>query len=315
MRIVVALGGNALLKRGEPMTAQNQSANIRLAAEQLAKVKPKNELIISHGNGPQVGLLALQHAAYYAQDNKIEPYPLDVLVSQTVGMIGYMLQQELTNLLTETPTQTLVTQVIVDEHDPAFSKPSKPIGQVYTQAEAEKLAAEKGWTVMPDGQYYRRAVPSPKPQDVTGINAVKALLAQDHIVICGGGGGVPCVKNAQGQLTGVEAVVDKDLATAVIANQLDADLFIIATDVNATCVNFQKEGERKIAKANPAALEALSAEFAAGSMGPKVQAVINFVKATGKDAAIGSLADIEDIVAGKAGTRVSLSVDEVVFYE
>lgn len=315
MRIVVALGGNALLKRGEPMTAQNQSANIRLAAEQLAKVKPKNELIISHGNGPQVGLLALQHAAYYAQDSKIEPYPLDVLVSQTVGMIGYMLQQELTNLLPATPTQTLVTQVIVDEHDPAFSKPSKPIGQVYTQAEAEKLAVEKGWTVMPDGQYYRRAVPSPKPQDVTGINAVKALLAQDHIVICGGGGGVPCVKNAQGQLTGVEAVVDKDLATAVIANQLDADLFIIATDVNATCVNFQKEGERKIAKANPAALEALSAEFAAGSMGPKVQAVINFVKATGKDAAIGSLADIEDIVAGKAGTRVSLSVDEVVFYE
>ena len=315
MRIVVALGGNALLKRGEPMTAQNQSANIRLAAEQLAKVKPKNELIISHGNGPQVGLLALQHAAYYAQDNKIEPYPLDVLVSQTVGMIGYMLQQELTNLLPATPTQTLVTQVIVDEHDPAFSKPSKPIGQVYTQAEAEKLAAEKGWTVMPDGQYYRRAVPSPKPQDVTGINAVKALLAQDHIVICGGGGGVPCVKNAQGQLTGVEAVVDKDLATAVIANHLDADLFIIATDVNAACVNFQKEGERKIAKANPAALEALGAEFAAGSMGPKVQAVINFVKATGKDAAIGSLADIEDIVAGKAGTRVSLSVDEVVFYE
>ena len=315
MRIVVALGGNALLKRGEPMTAQNQSANIRLAAEQLAKVKPKNELIISHGNGPQVGLLALQHAAYYAQDSKIEPYPLDVLVSQTVGMIGYMLQQELTNLLPTTPTQTLVTQVIVDEHDPAFSKPSKPIGQVYTQAEAEKLAAEKGWTVMPDGQYYRRAVPSPKPQDVTGINAVKALLAQDHIVICGGGGGVPCVKNAQGQLTGVEAVVDKDLATAVIANQLDADLFIIATYVNAACVNFQKEGERKIAKANPAALEALSAEFAAGSMGPKVQAVINFVKATGKDAAIGSLADIEDIVAGKAGTRVSLSVDEMVFYE
>ena len=315
MRIVVALGGNALLKRGEPMTAQNQSANIRLAAEQLAKVKPKNELIISHGNGPQVGLLALQHAAYYAQDNKIEPYPLDVLVSQTVGMIGYMLQQELTNLLPATPTQTLVTQVIVDEHDPAFSKPSKPIGQVYTQAEAEKLAAEKGWTVMPDGQYYRRAVPSPKPQYVTGINAVKALLAQDHIVICGGGGGVPCVKNAQGQLTGVEAVVDKDLATAVIANHLNADLFIIATDVNAACVNFQKEGERKIAKANPAALEALSAEFAAGSMGPKVQAVINFVKATGKDAAIGSLADIEDIVAGKSGTRVSLSANEVVFYE
>lgn len=314
MKIVVALGGNALLKRGEPMTAQNQAANIRIAAEQLAKIKPNNELVISHGNGPQVGLLALQHAAYHAQDAKIEPYPLDILVSQTVGMIGYMLQQELTNLIPEHPTQTLVTHVIVDKHDPAFAKPSKPIGQVYSQAEAEKLATEKGWTVMADGQYFRRAVPSPKPVGVTGIEAVKALLAQDQIVICGGGGGVPSVCNEKGELQGVEAVVDKDLATAVISENLDADLFIIATDVDAACVDFQKPTQRKIAKGNPESLEALASEFASGSMGPKVQAVINFVKATGKDAAIGSLAQIQDIVAGKAGTRVTKCVEGVEFY-
>lgn len=315
MKIVVALGGNALLKRGEPMTAQNQSANIKIAAEQLAKIKPNNELVISHGNGPQVGLSALQHAAYHAIDNKIEPYPLDVLVSQTVGMIGYMLQQELTNLVPEHPTQTLVTQVIVDAKDPAFAKPSKPIGQVYSKEEAEKLAAEKGWTVMADGQYYRRAVPSPKPQSVTGIKAVKALLAQDQIVICGGGGGVPSIRDEQGKLQGVEAVVDKDLATAVISQQLDADLFIIATDVKAACVNFNKPEQLQIAKANPTELEKLANEFAPGSMGPKVQAVINFVKATGKDAAIGSLSDIQDIVAGKAGTRVTNSISGIEFYK
>ncbi|WP_288065043.1 carbamate kinase, partial [Rodentibacter caecimuris] len=228
MRIVVALGGNALLKRGEPMTAQNQSANIRIAAEQLAKIKQENELVISHGNGPQVGLLALQHAAYYAQDAKIEPYPLDVLVSQTVGMIGYMLQQELINLLPQTPTITLLNQVIVDPKDPAFEKPSKPIGQVYSKEEAEKLASEKGWTIMADGQYYRRAVPSPLPKAVTGIDSVKALLANRNIVICGGGGGIPSYYNDQRELQGVEAVVDKDLCSAVISQQLEADLFIIA---------------------------------------------------------------------------------------
>nr|WP_314741136.1 carbamate kinase [uncultured Haemophilus sp.] len=314
MRIVVALGGNALLKRGEPMTAQNQAANIRIAAEQLAKIKPNNELVISHGNGPQVGLLALQHAAYHAQDAKIEPYPLDILVSQTVGMIGYMLQQELTNLVPETPTITVLSQVIVDHNDPAFQKPSKPIGQVYSKEEAEKLAAEKGWTVMPDGQYFRRAVPSPLPKAVTGMDSVKTLIANKNIVICGGGGGIPSYRNEKGELQGVEAVVDKDLCTAVISQELDADLFIIATDVKAACVNFNKPDEKQIAKASPAALEALAAEFAPGSMGPKVKAVINFVKATGKDAVIGSLSDIKEIVKGNAGTRVTNSIDGVEFY-
>lgn len=314
MRIVVALGGNALLKRGEPMTAQNQSANIRIAAEQLAKIKQDHELVISHGNGPQVGLLALQHAAYHAQDAKIEPYPLDVLVSQTVGMIGYMLQQELTNLLPQTPTITVLSQVIVDPNDPAFEKPSKPIGQIYGKAEAEKLAAEKGWTIMPDGQHYRRAVPSPLPKSVTGMDSVKALLANKNIVICGGGGGIPSYYNEKGELQGVEAVVDKDLCTAVISQELKADLFIIATDVPAACINFNKAEQKQIARANPTALEALTDEFAPGSMGPKVKAVINFVKATGKDAVIGSLADIERIVQGKAGTRVTNAINGVEFY-
>ncbi|MCQ9124486.1 carbamate kinase [Rodentibacter caecimuris] len=314
MRIVVALGGNALLKRGEPMTAQNQSANIRIAAEQLAKIKQENELVISHGNGPQVGLLALQHAAYYAQDTKIEPYPLDVLVSQTVGMIGYMLQQELINLLPQTPTITVLNQVIVDPKDPAFETPSKPIGQVYTKEEAEKLASEKDWTIMVDGQYYRRAVPSPLPKAVTGIDSVKALLANRNIVICGGGGGIPSYYNDQGELQGVEAVVDKDLCSAVISQQLEADLFIIATDVPAAYVNFNKPDQKRIAKVNPQALEMLAAEFAAGSMGPKVKAVINFVNATGKEAVIGSLNDIELIVKGDAGTRVTRSIEGVEFY-
>ncbi|OOF75582.1 carbamate kinase [Rodentibacter caecimuris] len=314
MRIVVALGGNALLKRGEPMTAQNQSANIRIAAEQLAKIKQENELVISHGNGPQVGLLALQHAAYYAQDAKIEPYPLDVLVSQTVGMIGYMLQQELINLLPQTPTITVLNQVIVDPKDPAFETPSKPIGQVYSKEEAEKLASEKGWTIMADGQYYRRAVPSPLPKAVTGIDSVKALLANRNIVICGGGGGIPSYYNDQRELQGVEAVVDKDLCSAVISQQLEADLFIIATDVPAAYVNFNKPDQKRIAKVNPQALAMLAAEFSAGSMGPKVKAVINFVNATGKEAVIGSLNDIELIVKGEAGTRVTRSIEGVEFY-
>lgn len=314
MRIVVALGGNALLKRGEPMTAQNQSANIKIAAEQLAKIKPNNELVISHGNGPQVGLLALQHAAYHAVDNKIEPYPLDILVAQTVGMIGYMLQQDLTNLLPQTPTTTVLTQVIVDPQDPAFQKPSKPIGQVYSKEEAEALAKEKGWAVMPDGHFYRRAVPSPLPKDVTGMSAVKALLANQNIVICGGGGGISGYYNEKGELQGVEAVVDKDLCTAVISERLEADLFVIATDVKAACINFNKPDEMSIAKAHPDELEKLAAEFAPGSMGPKVKAVINFVRATGKDAVIGSLSDIEEIVKGNAGTRVTHSISGIEFY-
>lgn len=300
MRIVIALGGNALLKRGEAMTAENQRANVRLAATQIAKVQPGNELVIAHGNGPQVGLLALQGAAY----PEVETYPLDVLGAQTEGMIGYMIEQEMGNLLPEeVPFATLLTQVEVDQNDPAFQNPTKPIGPVYSREEAEKLAASKGWSIAQDGDKYRRVVASPRPKRIFEIRPVKWLLQQGTVVVCAGGGGIPTFFDKDGKLTGVEAVIDKDLCSALLAEQLNADLLVIATDVDATYVNWGKEDEKAIAAAHPQALRDLS--FPAGSMGPKIQAACEFAENTGKTAVIGALADIEAIVRGEAGTRVS----------
>ncbi|MFS6937676.1 carbamate kinase [Neisseria animaloris] len=300
MRIVIALGGNALLKRGEAMTAENQRANVRLAATQIAKVQPGNELVIAHGNGPQVGLLALQGAAY----PEVETYPLDVLGAQTEGMIGYMIEQEMGNLLPEeVPFATLLTQVEVDKNDPAFQNPTKPIGPVYSREEAEKLAASKGWSIAQDGDKYRRVVASPRPKRIFEIRPVKWLLQQGTVVVCAGGGGIPTFFDKDGKLTGVEAVIDKDLCSALLAEQLNADLLVIATDVDATYVNWGKEDEKAIAAAHPQALRDLS--FPAGSMGPKIQAACEFAENTGKTAVIGALADIEAIVRGEAGTRVS----------
>ncbi|MGH8435247.1 MAG: carbamate kinase [Pseudomonas sp.] len=300
MRIVVALGGNALLRRGEPMTADNQRENVRIATEQIAKIAPGNELVIAHGNGPQVGLLALQAAAY----TSVNPYPLDVLGAETEGMIGYMIEQELGNLLPfEVPFATLLTQVEVDSNDPAFQNPSKPIGPVYAKADAERLAAEKGWSIAPDGDKFRRVVASPRPKRIFEIRPVKWLLEHGTIVICAGGGGIPTRYNAAGKLEGVEAVIDKDLCSALLAEQLESDLLVIATDVNAAFIDWGKPSQKAIAQAHPDELEKLG--FAAGSMGPKVQAACEFARNTGKAAVIGSLADIEAIVQGKAGTRVS----------
>ncbi|WP_107878604.1 carbamate kinase [Neisseria animaloris] len=300
MRIVIALGGNALLKRGEAMTAENQRANVRLAATQIAKVQPGNELVIAHGNGPQVGLLALQGAAY----PEVETYPLDVLGAQTEGMIGYMIEQEMGNLLPEeVPFATLLTQVEVDKNDPAFQNPTKPIGPVYSREEAEKLAASKGWSIAQDGNKYRRVVASPRPKRIFEIRPVKWLLQQGTVVVCAGGGGIPTFFDKDGKLTGVEAVIDKDLCSALLAEQLNADLLVIATDVDATYVNWGKEDEKAIAAAHPQALRDLS--FPAGSMGPKIQAACEFAENTGKTAVIGALADIEAIVRGEAGTCVS----------
>lgn len=302
MRIVIALGGNALLKRGEAMTAENQRANVRLAATQIAKVQPGNELVIAHGNGPQVGLLALQGAAY----PEVETYPLDVLGAQTEGMIGYMIEQEMGNLLPEeVPFATLLTQVEVDKNDPAFQNPTKPIGPVYSREEAEKLAASKGWSIAQDGDKYRRVVASPRPKRIFEIRPVKWLLQQGTVVVCAGGGGIPTFFDKDGKLTGVEAVIDKDLCSALLAEQLNADLLVIATDVDATYVNWGKEDEKAIAAAHPQALRDLS--FPAGSMGPKIQAACEFAENTGKTAVIGALADIEAIVRGEAGTRVSMA--------
>lgn len=300
MRIVVALGGNALLRRGQPMTADNQRTNIRVAAEQIARIYPGNQLVIAHGNGPQVGLLSLQAAAY----TPVSPYPLDVLGAETEGMIGYMIEQELGNLLDfEVPFATLLTQVEVDPADPAFKKPSKPVGPVYTRAEAERLAAEKGWAIAPDGDKYRRVVASPRPKRIFEIRPVKWLLEKGCIVICAGGGGIPTIYTAPGKLAGVEAVIDKDLCSAMLAEELESDLLLIATDVNAVYVDFGKPTQKAIGQAHPDEMEKLG--FAAGSMGPKVQAACEFARHTGKVAAIGSLADIEAIVQGLAGTRIS----------
>ncbi|WP_454255501.1 carbamate kinase [Pseudomonas sp. Marseille-Q8238] len=299
MRIVIALGGNALLRRGEPLSAANQRENVRIAAEQIARIAPGNQLVIAHGNGPQVGLLALQGAAY----QEVETYPLDVLGAQTEGMIGYLIEQELGNLLpVEVPFATLLTQVEVDADDPAFQHPSKPIGPVYEKAEAERLAAEKGWSITPDGDSFRRVVASPRPKRIFEIRPVKWLLEQGTIVICAGGGGIP-TRYENGRLIGVEAVIDKDLCSALLAEQLDADLLVIATDVSAAFIDWGLPTQKAIAQAHPDALQQL--KFAAGSMGPKVQAACEFARHTGKVAAIGSLADIEAIVQGTGGTRVS----------
>ncbi|NWB87647.1 carbamate kinase [Pseudomonas gingeri] len=308
MRIVVALGGNALLRRGEPMTADNQRANIRIATEQIAKIYPGNQLVIAHGNGPQVGLLSLQAAAY----TQLSPYPLDVLGAETEGMIGYIIEQELGNLLDfEVPFATLLTQVEVDPEDPAFQHPSKPIGPVYSKAEAERLATEKGWSIAPDGDKFRRVVASPKPKRIFEIRPIKWLLDKGSIVICAGGGGIPTMYGEDGKLKGIEAVIDKDLCSALLAEQLEADLLVIATDVNAAFVDWGQPSQKAIIQAHPDDLEKLG--FAAGSMGPKVQAACEFARHTGKAAVIGSLADIEAIVQGKAGTRISTAQPGITY--
>ena len=308
MRIVIALGGNALLRRGEALSAENQLENVRLAAKQMAKVQPGNELVIAHGNGPQVGLLALQGAAY----TEVETYPLDVLGAQTEGMSGYMIEQEMGNLLPqEVPFATILTQVEVDKADPAFQSPSKPIGPVYSHEDAQRLAQEKGWHIAPDGDKYRRVVPSPRPQRIFEIRPVQWLLERGTVVICAGGGGIPTYYDHNGHLRGVEAVIDKDLCSALLAEQLQADLLVIATDVAAAYIDWGKPGEKAIAAAHPQALRDLS--FPAGSMGPKIQAACEFAEKTGKTAVIGALSDIEAIVRGEAGTRVSTEVDGVQY--
>jgi carbamate kinase len=301
MRVVLALGGNALLKRGEPMTAEMQRGNVRLAAPALAKVAADHELVLSHGNGPQVGLLALQAAAYV----DVEPYPLDVLGAQTEGMIGYVLEQELGNVLPpDQPIATILTMVEVDPGDPAFTNPTKFVGPVYTQAQADQLASEKGWTCKPDGDYWRRVVPSPEPRRIFEIRPIRWLLDKGVTVICAGGGGVPTMfePGAERTLTGVEAVIDKDLASELLAREVDADLFVMATDVDGVYTGWGTPEQHRLETVRPAALRRLP--FPAGSMGPKVDAAARFVEATGGRAAIGALEDIAGIIEGHAGTQV-----------
>jgi carbamate kinase len=305
MRAVVALGGNALLRRGEPLTAENQRANARVACRALAPVALEHELVISHGNGPQVGLLALQGSAY----TEVEPYPLDLLGAQTEGMIGYLIQQELGNELPfEKRLASLLTLIEVDPDDPAFADPTKPIGPVYTEEETRRLADENGWVFKADGDSFRRVVPSPLPRRIFGLDPVEWLLERGCVVICAGGGGIPVTYTddpapAGRQLVGVEAVIDKDLASALLARDLHADALAIVTDVDAVYADWGTPRQRAIRRATPEALA--GTEFAAGSMGPKVRAACSFVVETGGLAAIGSISDTAALLRGEAGTIVT----------
>jgi carbamate kinase len=305
VRVVVALGGNALLRRGQPLTAENQRENARAACGALAPLAREHELVISHGNGPQVGLLALQGSAY----EDVDVYPLDLLDAQTEGLIGYILEQELGNALPfEQHIATLLTMIEVDRNDPAFASPTKPIGPMYTREEADVLAGEKGWTFKPDADGFRRVVPSPLPQRIFGIPAIRTLLEQGWIVICSGGGGIPTRYTDEPavpgrRLEGVEAVIDKDLASALLAADLGADALVIATDVDAVYADWGTPDQHPIRRTTPAELAA--GDFAEGSMGPKVRAACMFVEKTGGTAAIGSIAEIEALLRGEAGTTVA----------
>ena len=299
--VVVALGGNALLKRTDPMTAEAQRANVKIAARALAPLAEEYDLVLAHGNGPQVGLLALQAAAYTA----VEPYPLDVLGAGTQGMIAYMVEQELGNVLPfEKPLATVLTMTEVDANDPAFQNPTKFVGPCYERAEADRLAAEKGWVVKRDGEMWRRVVASPEPKRIFELRPIKWLIEHGTVVICAGGGGIPTVYLPDGTrtLVGIEAVIDKDLAAELLAREIGADLLIMATDAEGVYADWGTPVQRLLTTVTPSELAAH--EFAAGSMGPKVEAAIRFVNATGKRAAIGRLEDITEIAAGRAGTSV-----------
>jgi carbamate kinase len=296
-RIVIALGGNAILRRGEAPTMENQRRNVRAACRSIAPLATDNDLVISHGNGPQVGMLALQ-AAQSGQNA-----PLDVLGAETEGMLGYMIEQELGNLVPfERPFATMLTMVEVDPADPAFANPSKPIGPMYTQEEAEKVAKERGWSMGVDGNGWRRVVPSPLPKRIFEIRPIRWLLEKNTIVICAGGGGIPTMYLPDRTLSGADVVIDKDRASAVLAREVGADLFVMATDVPGVFADWGTSKHRQLRQTTPAELKAL--RFAGGSMGPKVEAAIAFVEETGKRACIGSLEEIAQIVSGTSGTLV-----------
>ncbi len=301
MRIVIALGGNALLRRGEEMTAENQRENIRIAAKVLAPIIEKHEVVISHGNGPQVGLLSLQSAAY----KEVEEYPLDILGAQTQGMIGYMIEQELGNHLpVEIPIASILTMVEIDPEDPAFSNPTKPIGPIYDEKEARDLAKLKGWDIKQDGDYWRRVVPSPEPHRIFQLRPIHWLLEKGTVVICAGGGGIPTSYKDNGKLEGVEVVIDKDRASSLLAFELEADLLIMATDTDGVYLDWGGDSEKIISKTTPEEISKYS--FDKGSMGPKVEAACSFVERSGQRAVIGSLKDIEKMVSGISGTQFLL---------
>ncbi len=299
MRVVVALGGNALLRRGQPADAANQRANIATAVVAIAELARDHQVVVTHGNGPQVGLLALQSETL----RDVTPYPLDVLGAESEGMIGYLLEQQLINALDGRPVATLLTQVTVNADDPAFANPTKPIGPIYDKATAQRLAAERGWSIAPDGEHYRRVVPSPEPRSIIELAAVELLVSSGVLVVCVGGGGIPVVLDRHQRLHGVEAVIDKDLSAALLATQLDAGALLMLTDVSNVEADWRTPQARPLADVTVDELRTL--EFAAGSMAPKIEAACRFIDATGRIAAIGALADAPALLRGECGTRIT----------
>lgn len=297
-RLVIALGGNALLWRSEAPDIDVQRSNVRLAVRSIARVAGEAEIVLTHGNGPQVGLLALQAEAYPGA----RPYPLDVLGAESEGMIGYLLEEELRNVSPEREVATLLTEVLVDASDSAFAQPTKPIGPSYTLEVARRLADRRGWTIGPDGAGWRRLVASPEPRRIVELPAIRLLVEAGVLVICVGGGGIPVVCDAAGGLHGVEAVVDKDLSAALLATELRADGLVMLTDVDAVYEGWATPQARPIRSASPAHLRTTA--FASGTMAPKVEAGCRFVEGGGRFAAIGALGELSSILAGQAGTTI-----------
>lgn len=296
--IVVALGGNALLRRGEPPTAEIQRRNVAQAADAIAQLAREHDVVVTHGNGPQIGLLALQSAALPTG----QTFPLDVLGAESEGMIGYVIEQELSNRLSDKNVATLLTQVTVDPDDPAFAAPTKPIGRVYCEDETHRMARDWGWVFGEDGEGYRRVVPSPRPRDIRELPAIKILIDAGVVVVCAGGGGIPVVLGEDGTVKGIEAVIDKDASSALLARELNAAWLLLLTDVGAVFADWPAPNRRPIRAAGAAAFRELA--FDQGSMGPKVMAACEFVEQTGHAGAIGALKDAAAIIAGEAGTRV-----------
>ena len=301
MRIVAALGGNALIRRGQPMSVQVQRDNLVAAAKALAPLALENELVITHGNGPQVGWLALQAAAWQDSRAGAEATPLDVLGAESDGMVGYLVEQALACELGGHPIATLLTQVRVDAADPAFAAPTKPVGPGYRQAEVQ-LLAERGWQFARDGEQWRRVVPSPRPQQIVELPAIRHLLTAGVVVICAGGGGIPVVER-DGLLRGIDAVIDKDAASALLARELHADVLLLLTDVDGIRTGFGTPAEHRLASATPRSLRKLA--LPAGSMGAKALAAAEFVETTGRRAAIGRLDDVAALLTGTSGTQVT----------
>ena len=310
MKIIVALGGNALLHRGQPLTAALQLNAIRAVAAPLARLAQVHTLVITHGNGPQVGLLALQGDAYFQTNPAVPGYPLDLLDAQTQGMVGYLLEQELINHLPAAQAvATLVTRVEVNAHDPAFARPDKLIGPVYTTGQAQTLARQHGWTMAADGAGMRRVVASPAPVRVLNLHAISALLAQHSVVIAAGGGGIPVVRTGDfGRWSGIEAVIDKDACSALLAHALQADCLLILTDVDAVYLDWGLPTQRALGRVTPQFLA--QRVFAAGSMGPKVRAACDFVNRTGRPCHIGALENLDALLQGSSGTTVMAEVDD-----